>query len=708
MSESEALGATGNDPVDEAGDSDEAVEQTKVDERLAFRGVFANMLVRPEIGAIIGAAAIWVFFWAVAGQFGTAGGTSGVLDVAATLGIMAVAVAMLMIGGEFDLSSGAATGALGIVTILLVKDVGELGGAGLSYWVAIPLSFVIALTLGWLNGTIVERTGLPSFIVTLATFFVLRGFKLGFSKLVIDNISVGRADEGAGFDFFQPIFAGVWARNDHQWGARDGVYLIAILLGIAMIAIAIYESNFAHKQEKNPAGMGVLLAGIAGAVVGIILLHTTDGVSANAVAGLVIIASMSVGFFGLATWRYERHASMGSLGDLPANALRNVGLGLVGVAAGIASARIFDVDEQQTILDQLAGFVQFLLVAGTAILVGLVLYRRASTAGPPSDSDEQRSRIFGGVRGAYIAAIIAYGFMFMTTEQGLRAILFVGLALGGLLALAVAANQAGKRSPMARTTVQLVIVAAIAILALFIRSESGHHKFRGELFSVMMFGAGALLAWAIVSGMYRQRRTPDAAASRIAAILGGAGLVSVVVGIIVRLLWTTNEEIERGIAPATFRMSIVWFIGVTAVAMFVLGRTKFGSWIFAVGGNKEAARQIGVPAAKTKTQLFMIVSVAAWLVGLLLAFRLQTLQSGTGNGLEFEYIIAAVVGGTALTGGYGSVLGAAIGAFIMAMSKQGIGLALWNSDWRFAFLGIILLLAVIANDFIKSKAEALR
>ncbi len=155
-------------------------------------------------------------------------------------------------------------------------------------------------------------------------------------------------------------------------------------------------------------------------------------------------------------------------------------------------------------------------------------------------------------------------------------------------------------------------------------------------------------------------------------------------------------------------MRILWFIGFTAVVDVGARPHPFGSWTFAVGGNKQAARQVGVPAARTKTQLFMIVSVAAWLVGLLLAFRLNTIQANTGDGLEFEYIIAAVVGGTLLTGGYGSAFGAAIGAFIMAMSQQGIPLARWNSDWRFVFLGVILLLAVIANNFIRTRAEASR
>ena len=65
---------------------------------------------------------------------------------------MAVAVSMLMIGGEFDLSSGAMTGAMGILTILLVKETGELGGAGLSFWIAIPISFVVAMGIGFFNG----------------------------------------------------------------------------------------------------------------------------------------------------------------------------------------------------------------------------------------------------------------------------------------------------------------------------------------------------------------------------------------------------------------------------------------------------------------------------------------------------------------------------------------------------------------------------
>ena len=692
----------GGNMTDTAAHTD-ADNDSSDDERLAYRGVFARVLVRPEIGAVIGSAAIWLFFWAVSEKFGTTGGLSGVLDVSATLGIMAVAVALLMIGGEFDLSSGAATGALGIVTILLVKDIGELGGAGLSLFIAIPLSFVVAMALGWYNGTVVERTGLPSFIVTLATFFVLRGFKLGFSKLTIDNISVGRIDDGHGFDFWQPIFAGVWARNDHQWNTRDGAYTIGILLGLALLVLAVYEGNYLRKKVANNTGLALFAASLVGTVVGVVLMHSTDGVTINVISGIVIAAWMLVGFFGFALWRYEPIS--GNKVAFDSRVLEFTVLGVVLVLAGAICSVVVDVDGQQTILNRLPVAIACLITIITFALASGLLWRRNGGSGSGA---EQRTVQVQAARAGLVGAISIFAFMFMTTEQGLRAILFVGLAVSGLIMLVMAANRARRSSALSGSIILVLNSVMIAALALFVRAESAHEKFRTEIFSVMMFGAMVILAWALVSGLYQQRRTPDHAADRLSTLLSGIGLVAVLVGLISRLLWTTSDEIEAGIAPATFRMSIVWFIAVTAVATFVLGRTKFGSWVFAVGGNKEAARQIGVPAAKTKTQLFMIVSGAAWLVGLLLAFRLQTLQSGTGNGLEFEYIIAAVVGGTALTGGYGSVLGAAIGAFIMAMSKQGIGFALWNSDWRFAFLGVILLGAVMANNFIKAKAETIR
>lgn len=616
------------------------------DERLAHRGPFQRLLGQPEIGAVIGAVAVWAFFWAVTRNFGTAGGAQGILDVSATLGIMAVAVAMLMIGGEFDLSAGAMTGATGMLVILLVKDVGELGGAGLNLWIALPISLAVALGVGWFNGTMVERTALPSFIVTLATFFILKGVKLGFSKLIVGQIQVGRIDEGEGYEFWARIFSATRFRNDHQWDSRDNFYATLVILGIILLVVAIYELNHVRSATQNMTGLGIMIGGIVAGLVGYAQLHNTDGVGVNFLYAGIVAAGVVAGFVGLCLWRYEPVANRGSLALAP-DVVKPMAIGVGATVVGVISARIFNSNSSETI---------FLLL----------------------------------------------------TEQGLRALLFVGFAVAGLLLLAIAAFRAGLASPLTRSAVLVVAAGVITWLAFMVRVESTSVKFRTELFTVLLVIALLVVTWAVTSLLTAQRQVPDPAAARLGGLVAAAGGLAIVLGILSRLLWTTTEEIDRGIPPAQFSVRILWFIGVAIVATWMLRSTKFGGWTFAVGGNKIAARQVGVPAARTKTQLFMIVSGAAWLVGMLLAFRLNTLQAGTGDGEEFEYIIAAVVGGNLLTGGYGSAFGAAIGALIMAMSAQGIPSALWNSDWRFVFLGVILLSAVIGNNFIKNKADNLR
>ena len=143
---------------------------------------------------------------------------------------------------------------------------------------------------------------------------------------------------------------------------------------------------------------------------------------------------------------------------------------------------------------------------------------------------------------------------------------------------------------------------------------------------------------------------------------------------------------------------MIWWIAIAALATWVLARTRVGNWIFAVGGDANAARNVGVPVARVKIALFMTTSIAAALVGIMIALRLSSVQAGQGIGEEFTYIIAAVVGGCLLTGGYGSAIGASLGALIVGMAFIGIQFSGWNTDWRFLFLGVILLLAVLVNN----------
>jgi simple sugar transport system permease protein len=160
------------------------------------------------------------------------------------------------------------------------------------------------------------------------------------------------------------------------------------------------------------------------------------------------------------------------------------------------------------------------------------------------------------------------------------------------------------------------------------------------------------------------------------------------------------------IGGVNFKISIIYWIVFMLIATWILLRTNIGNWIFSVGGSAPSARAVGVPVAKMKIGLFMAVGLMAWFAGMNVLFQFNTIQSGQGVGNEFVYIIAAVVGGCLLTGGYGSAVGAAIGAFIFGMTNQGIVLAGWNPDWFTFFEGALLLGAILLNTFIRRRAEA--
>jgi simple sugar transport system permease protein len=164
---------------------------------------------------------------------------------------------------------------------------------------------------------------------------------------------------------------------------------------------------------------------------------------------------------------------------------------------------------------------------------------------------------------------------------------------------------------------------------------------------------------------------------------------------------------EFKLGGVTIKIIVVWWIVFVAIAAWVLLKTQIGNWIFAVGGDAAAARAVGVPVKKVKIGLFMTVGFFAWFSGMQLLFvQNGVVQSGEGVGKEFLYIIAAVVGGCLLTGGYGSVVGAAVGALIFGMVQLGVVYAGWNPDWFKAFLGAMLLLATIVNLTVKKRAEA--
>ncbi|WP_433277859.1 ABC transporter permease [Pseudonocardia xinjiangensis] len=331
------------------------------------RSMLSRVLARPEIGALAAAIAIFIFFFAVAPPFRTLPAFSTVLYASSTIGIVAVGVALLMIGGEFDLSAGVAVATAALASAMISYQF------SLNAWVGVFISLVIALAIGFVNGYLVVRTGIPSFLITLSTFFVLQGVNLGVTKLVTGTVATTNIDRLDGFDSARAVFAG------------------------------------------------------------------------------------------------------------------NIDLGVI-----------------------------------------------------------------------------------------------------------------------------------------------------------------------------------------------------------------------------TIEITVVWWILFVAIATWVLLRTRTGNWIFASGGNAASARAVGVPVPKVKIGLFMGVAFLAWFLGQHLLFNFSSVQAGLGVGNEFIYIIAAVVGGALLTGGYGSAVGSALGAFIFGMVTQGIVFAGWDPNWFKAFLGAMLLLAVLVNLYVKNYASQRR
>ncbi|MCY4008877.1 MAG: ABC transporter permease [Anaerolineaceae bacterium] len=159
------------------------------------------------------------------------------------------------------------------------------------------------------------------------------------------------------------------------------------------------------------------------------------------------------------------------------------------------------------------------------------------------------------------------------------------------------------------------------------------------------------------------------------------------------------------IGGAQFYITLIWWFAFTAFFTWFMLRTRWGSWIFASGGDPAAAKSVGVPVERVKVALFMFVHACAWISGMTVIFRLRSATASQGEFLQFTVLVAAVTGGNRMTGGYGSVIGASLGALIFGLTKTGIVAAFWDSDWFFAFLGVMLLLAIVLNLILRTQAE---
>ena len=148
-------------------------------------------------------------------------------------------------------------------------------------------------------------------------------------------------------------------------------------------------------------------------------------------------------------------------------------------------------------------------------------------------------------------------------------------------------------------------------------------------------------------------------------------------------------------------MLIVWAALLIVLGHLLLTKTKFGNWIYASGGDAQAARYAGVPVSRVKVLMFMFTAFCATIFATCQVMEFGSAGADRGLLKEFEAIIAVVIGGALLTGGYGSVIGAALGALIFGVVQQGLFFAGVESSLFRVFLGVILLFAVILNTYIR-------
>ncbi len=169
-----------------------------------------------------------------------------------------------------------------------------------------------------------------------------------------------------------------------------------------------------------------------------------------------------------------------------------------------------------------------------------------------------------------------------------------------------------------------------------------------------------------------------------------------------------GKKLDGGPSVDGLPASIAWWILLTALATWVLLRTRFGNWIFAVGGDERAARNVGVPVNRVKIILFMLTALSAAVFAAVQVFEVNSADTLRGTQKEFDAIIAVVIGGTLLTGGYGSAVGAFLGALIYGTVQIGIFYTGIDTDWFKVFLGLMVLAAVLFNNFVRRRATLAR
>ncbi|SMY09732.1 ABC transporter permease [Flavimaricola marinus] len=237
---------------------------------------------------------------------------------------------------------------------------------------------------------------------------------------------------------------------------------------------------------------------------------------------------------------------------------------------------------------------------------------------------------------------------------------------------------------------------------------SGHYDFPIWMSIIVVLGFGVVVGF--INGFLVVHTAVPSLIVTLGTLFAVAGLV---LGLSVLITGTTSVSIK---APdfykavfgqfigGTYQVIILWWFAVTAVYVFYIHYTKYGNWIFAIGGDRESARNAGIPTTKLTIILFILSACSAAFVGMCQALLFNSAQVSAGMSYIFNVIISVVVGGVVLTGGFGSVVGIVFGTITFAVVNQGIYFTSFDRNWSSLIIGVMLLAAVLMNNTFRSMA----
>jgi simple sugar transport system permease protein len=227
---------------------------------------------------------------------------------------------------------------------------------------------------------------------------------------------------------------------------------------------------------------------------------------------------------------------------------------------------------------------------------------------------------------------------------------------------------------------------------------------------IAALGLGLLIGF--VNGYLVIRTDLPSFVVTLATLFAVAGLT---LGFSIILAGSTSVALDAGPAAkqllgefvgGKFQVTLFWWIAAILVFGFLLGFSRFGNWILALGGDKVNARNAGIPTDRLTIALYMSSGLCSAFVGMSQAILYNSAQVSAGQSFIFNSIIAVVIGGVMLTGGYGSVVGIVLGTLTFSIVNQGIYYTGFDANWASLIIGILLLAAVLMNNTFRNMAMA--